>query len=329
MKFSEQIFGKKLKEISFQDFKDFFEIEREESSKIEFKSGEIKIEDIYREICAFLNTDGGILIIGTPREKKVTINKNTFKRICVGDLIPSPFKGKGWLTQKISANISPFPIDLDIHEILTENGNYFIIEVPQSLNPPHQCSSEGKYYIRLEDEAKPAPHGIVQSLFFKRQQPNIKANVDLFQLNDKPTDEIEIEIEIKNDSKVPTDKVSFIVEILNISELKSEEHHENSSRFRKKGKSNFSLNNTFKDVLIDKILLPIKFSIIHKSQPFMIAILVWGKDFGIYENHILWDPIKFEKIAGFKTGENNNITLEELMDKHIELIKNYSQQTAN
>lgn len=322
MKFSEQIFGKKLEEISFQDLIDFFEIEREESSKIEFKSGGIKIEDIYREVCAFLNTDGGILIIGTPREQKITINKNTVKKVCIGNLIPSTFRGKGWLTQKISANISPFPINIDIHEILTENGNYFILEVPQSLNPPHQCSAEGKYYIRLEDEAKPAPHGIVQSLFFKRQQPNITSKVNLLKLKHKPTDEIEIEIEIKNDSKVPTDNISFIIEILNISELKSEEHHENSNGFRKKGKNNFSLNNTYKEVLIDKILLPIKFSIVHKSQPFMIAILVWGKDFGIYEHHILWDPIKFEKIASCKTGENNNMTLEKMMDKHIELIKN-------
>ncbi len=322
MKFSEQIFGKKINEISFQDLKVFFEIGKRRIIKIELKSGEIKIEDIYREVCAFLNTDGGILVIGTPREQKITINKNTTKKFCVGDLIPSPFKGKGWLTQKISANISPFPIDLDIHEILTESGNYFIIEVPQSLNPPHQCSTEGKYYIRLEDEAKPAPHGIVQSLFFKRQQPNIIANVDLFQLKDKPIDEIEVEIEIKNDSNVPTDNISFIIEIKNVYDCKSEEHHENSHGFRKKGDNNFSLQNNFKQVLINKILLPIKFSMIHKYQPILIAILVWGKDFGIYENYILWDPVKFETIASYKTGGNNNITLEELMDKQFELIKN-------
>ena len=47
MSFAEKIFGKELNQITFDDLKLFFEIEREESSKIEFKSGQIIIEDIY------------------------------------------------------------------------------------------------------------------------------------------------------------------------------------------------------------------------------------------------------------------------------------------
>lgn len=320
MKFAEKIFGKELSKISLDDLKLFFEIEREESSKIEFKSGQIAIEDIYREICAFLNTDGGILIIGTPKEEKIQINKSNYKRICKGELIPSSFRNKGWLTQKIAANISPFPVNIEIQEILTSNGNFFILDIPQSMTPPHQCTNEGKYYIRLEDEAKPAPHGIVQSLFFKRQIPQISTETVLKTYKNKPENEIEITININNVSNVPAEKVSYLINIDNIEDVKVEDYHNNAHGYKKKHEHCYIIQEGLDQVLVKGLVIPVEFSIFHKYQHFLISILVWGKDFGLYEDSCIYDPIEFKQLESFKTGDDKNITREDLINRLSEIL---------
>jgi len=321
MKFVETIFGKKLVEITLEDLRLFFAIEREESSKIEFKSGEVEIEDVFREVCAFLNTDGGIIIIGAPRERKIEINKKNYKRVCVGELTTSNFRNKGWIIQKIAANISPYPSEIEIHEILTPEGNYFILDVPQSMTPPHQCLNEGKYYIRLDEEAKPAPHGIVQSLFFLRQKPKISTKTELTKLNDRPLDEHEIKINISNDSEIPTDNISYIVNIRNVKKIISEDYHENSHNFKKKPNGDFIIQGTINQVLIKRLLLPIEFFVVHKNEPFIISILVWGKDFGLHEDSFLWNPVEFKLIEGFKTGEGKEIEFNDLVDMLDEILK--------
>ena len=321
MKFAETIFGKKINQITLDDFRDFFSIEREESSKVEFKSGEVEIEDIYREVCAFLNSEGGILLIGTPREKKVVITKKNFKRVCVGELVPSMYRNKGWIIQKIAANISPYPSNIEIHEILTPTGNYFILDIPQSTTPPHQCLNEGKYYIRLEEEAKPASHGIVQSLFFTRQKPKINVKIKIGSDKDRPKNENEILISVVNESEIPTDNFSFLVNIINVEDIISGEYHENSGGFRKKEDGGFIMQGNTNQVLINKLVLPIRFYVVHKIQPFLVSVMVWGKDFGLYEKSIIWDPVKFDFIDGYETGDESHDDSSFLFDKLDELIE--------
>lgn len=324
MKLTEKIFDKELDEITKKDFFDYFVEEREETSYIEYKSGEVEINDIYREVCAFLNTDGGIIFIGTPREKKIIINKKCSKRICQGEPVPSKFRNKGWIIQKLASNISPVPLNVRIKEILTKSGNYFIIEVPQSETPPHQCSSEGKYYIRLDESARPAPHGIVQALFFKRQRPKIDVPVDIFSLKNKPDNELEIKFYISNESNYPLDTLSYIIRIVNIEELISEEdeEHENSGNYKEKSKNIFELQNKVDIVLIKRINMPISFRIVHFFEPFILSIMVWGKDFELYEKHFLWDPINSVDLGKYSTGDNIELTYEALFNKLKEIKKN-------
>jgi predicted HTH transcriptional regulator len=154
MNLVKSIFGVDLQSIDYDVLTNFFVTQQEESSKIEFKSGEVEIESLYKEVCAFLNTDGGVLVLGAPKEKTLQLNKHTKKRICQGDLTPTNFRSSSWLHQKISSNISPSPFGTVIQEILTEAGNYFIFEIPKSINPPHQSLSDGTYYIRIDEQAE-------------------------------------------------------------------------------------------------------------------------------------------------------------------------------
>jgi hypothetical protein len=178
MSFCKRIFQKEIYEIENIDLESFFKLPQEESSIMEFKSGKVEVDELYREICAFLNTEGGILIVGAPQEKKIKIGTKE-RKICVGDLTDSIITELDSLVRSISSNISPMPDNIKVKQLEHANGKSFIIEVPQSLTPPHQVNKEGKYYIRFERDSRPAPHGIVEALFYKRQKPNLDVGIGI------------------------------------------------------------------------------------------------------------------------------------------------------
>ena len=73
MDFSNIYFGKSLRELIYTDIEDYFRQPREETTTIEFKSYnkqhgtvESSLEGIVKGICAFLNSEGGLLIWGAP-----------------------------------------------------------------------------------------------------------------------------------------------------------------------------------------------------------------------------------------------------------------------
>jgi len=300
----EKIFGKNRNEITINDLKEYFTTPQEESSVIEFKSGEVEINDIFKEITAFLNTEGGLLIIGAPREAKKTIGKNIIK-ICEGELTYSNFKNKDWLYQKIASNIVPTPTNLKIEEYLTEEGNVFLIDVPQSLNPPHQCSADGKYYLRLERDAKPAPHGIVQALFDKRRVPSLSAEIDIEEIGSHSD---KIFLRIKNESNIPADKVSFIIDVYNIDNIVSTHNFE---FFEDPLGNKFSMSNHSKQVLVQIISIPINFKVQHFGKDYLIFVAFWCKDLDFDFKYFTYSPFE-KKIVTEATFKNGKLLLDEL-----------------
>lgn len=278
-----KIFNKNRNDVSLEDIREYFKSPQEETSVIEFKSGGVEIIDLYKEITAFLNTEGGLLIIGSPREKKETIGKNK-KVICKGELTYSRFKNKDWLYQKIATNIVPTPVSIKINEYFTENGTIFLIDIPQSLDPPHQCVADGRYYIRLERDAKPAPHGIVQALFDKRKKSNLTADINFKKIDNQSN---EISVSIKNLSRVPADKVSFLIDVYNIEGI------DTRFKFRKDEYGDkFSISESSDQVLVRVVSIPIKFRLRHLGKEFMVFVGFWSKDSDF--DFIFWtiDPIK-------------------------------------
>ncbi|MXO03506.1 helix-turn-helix domain-containing protein [Flavobacterium sp. HBTb2-11-1] len=308
----EKIFRKKRDEVILDDVKDYFSTPQEESSVVEFKSGEVEINDIFKEIAAFLNTEGGLLIIGAPRETKHTIGKNVVK-VCQGELIYSNFKNKDWLYQKIASNIVPTPTDLKIEEFLTEKGNVFLIDISQSLNPPHQCSSDGKYYLRLERDAKPAPHGIVQALFNKRRVPSLNADIKVRDIKNYVD---AITITIKNESSVPAEKVSFMIEVYNVENIYSD--HKILVFDDSLGKK-FSLSNQVPQVLVQVIGIPIKFDIRHFNRDYVIFVAFWCRDVDFDFKFFTYRPSE-KKIVTEATLKDGMLLQEEL--KRIQNIEN-------
>jgi len=300
----EKIFGKKRDELTLSDLKNYFSSPQEESSVVEFKSGEVEINDIFKEIAAFLNTEGGLLIIGSPRETKQTVGKNIIK-ICEGELTFSNFKNKDWLYQKIASNIVPAPTDLKIEEFLTEKGNVFIIDIPQSLNPPHQCSSDGKYYLRLERDAKPAPHGIVQALFNKRRVPSLNADIVIKDIRSHVDS---IVVSIKNESYVPAEKVSYMIEVYNIENISSEHKFSVADDFLGE---KFSFTSHVPQVLVQVISIPIKFDIQHSNKDYLIFVAFWCRDLDFDFKFLTYRPSE-KRIVTEATFKDGTLLREEL-----------------
>jgi hypothetical protein len=293
----EKIFGKSRNEVTIDDVRIYFSTPQEESSVVEFKSGEVEINDIFKEITAFLNTEGGLLVIGSPRETKQTIGKNVLK-ICEGELTFSNFKNKDWLYQKIASNIVPAPTDLKIEEFLTEKGNIFLIDIPQSLNPPHQCSSDGRYYLRLERDAKPAPHGIVQALFNKRRLPSLNADIAITDLRSHVDS---IVVSLKNESYIPAEKISYMIEVYNIENI----HSEYKFLFVEDSLGGkFSFTAHVPQVLVQVINIPIKFNIQHSGKDYLIFVAFWCRDLDFDFKYFTYSPIEKKIVteATFKDG---------------------------
>jgi len=213
MSFAKTIFQKDIYSITLADVENFFSIDQEENAILEFKSGGVEIEGICREVCAFLNSEGGLLIIGSPREKIIN-----GKKIFNGALAPSKISNKDTLTRSIGSNISPSPHGIKVQSISHEYGNIYILDIPQSLTPPHQLNRTGTYYIRLEAEAKPAPHGIVEALFFRRQNPLLVFGLKITRAIDHPGKHL-IDLRFANEAVFTADDLGYILYVHGINEF--------------------------------------------------------------------------------------------------------------
>ncbi len=211
MGISRTIFGKDIYDLELKDLEDFFSYSQEETSILEFKMGDIQLEKVYIEVSAFLNTEGGILILGAPKE--VAINNI---KISKGALTSCKnISSQDTLMRSIASNIVPSPIGIKVKTIELDSGKVYVLEIDQSFTPPHQV--EGKYFIRLERDSKSAPHGIVEALFFKRQKSNLIGYVDIFvRPNSK---KVKVRFSLANDSLIHAENISVNIEMNGISEI--------------------------------------------------------------------------------------------------------------
>ena len=200
-RFITEFFGKSISEISIDDIKELFNTPQTETATLEFKSGEVDIIKLYREITALHNTDGGLLILGAPREEK---------KKCCGELRPSKLTRLA-LAQGIGTNIVPPPIGIQIHPIPYNDGNVYLIDVPKSSNPPHQY--QGCYYVRFDEESRAAPHGFVEALFNRRKLPDLRSTIKIISM---PHNHrlMQLNVIIFNESVIPAKNVYYSIQVI-------------------------------------------------------------------------------------------------------------------
>jgi len=176
--YSYNYFGKDLDELTYADISDYFITEQEESDKIEFKAYHAQygnfnknFEGVTKGICAFLNSNGGILIWGAPLAKK-----QNDRIVFQGELsLVMELIEKDSLISKISDSITPLPVNVNVKTIEHNNLYLYIFEIQQSNYSPHQFKNT--YWARLDGQTKPAPHYLVEALFRKISFPQIEGYI--------------------------------------------------------------------------------------------------------------------------------------------------------
>ena len=167
-----------LEEYTKKDIDDLIQNEIEESIYLDYKDGRAldsdKIVEITKDVSAFANADGGIIVYG------VSENKATHKP---EDYAPvtNPKITKEWLEQKISLirrkidGVLIFPIRLEGNA----NGSIYVVKIPHSNNAPHMAL-DNKYYKRHNFSSDPMEEYEVRESFFREHYPKLEiVNCDL------------------------------------------------------------------------------------------------------------------------------------------------------
>lgn len=109
-------------------------IKQGENSAIEFKSADVKSENIAKEITAFANMDGGIILIGVEDDGSLSG-------------ISTEKKWEEWIMNIVRNNINP-PLSVEFELVEINEKTIACISVAKGKNKPYQ-TIDGKYYIRV------------------------------------------------------------------------------------------------------------------------------------------------------------------------------------
>jgi hypothetical protein len=190
----------------------------EESINLEFKSsGALNSEpkfkkEIAKDISAFANSDGGIIIYGID---EVDHKANSLSFID-GSVIT-----KEWIEQVIISNIQRKIPDLHIFPIRWDNRmgkTIYLIKIPKSLNAPHM-TTDRRYFKRYNFESVYMEEYEVRQLYLAKTYTWVELNGLISRAIDEHTWEeddlikISIEIQLKNETEIVADTYKFMVQI--------------------------------------------------------------------------------------------------------------------
>lgn len=185
MSFAEKFLGKPpVGGVTPEMLELFLRLRVEENVNLDYKSIEAfhDPDSLSKAVCAFANGAGGLIILGVSEEKEVAKNGTTVRirpgSITWGDASLSRER----LEQLLVARVHPWVDGIRIHPVRTEEDKVvFLIDVPQSLSPPHQAGDK-RYYLRYNFESLPMEHYQVEALFGRRSRPDMRLKFSVSQV---------------------------------------------------------------------------------------------------------------------------------------------------
>lgn len=143
MRHIELILGKDPKKVTSDDIMDLIKKKKEESSNLEYKDAIAlkNLKELSKDISAFANSDGGLIIVGVSEEKvypkEITWSDGSVSREA--------------LDQSFNGNIDPPVVGLKIVPIRKNEKStevIFLIDIPKSRDAPHTVLPSS-FYQRL------------------------------------------------------------------------------------------------------------------------------------------------------------------------------------
>ncbi|NID10638.1 AlbA family DNA-binding domain-containing protein [Fibrivirga algicola] len=204
--FTQLYFGKAIDDVTADDVTAFFAEERPEGINLEFKSfaqheSDLKLKEkgVIRTVCAFLNSEGGLLIWGAPEGTK----NDRGDKVFVGKLSPvTKYYNKDSFISKLITRIEDIPSGIRFKDVEVSQDQYvYLIDVPESSIKPHQF--EDRYWTRFDGQSKAAPHYLIRALFREEKKPVLKATLSVDSESTKLVDDsrfamIEFGVRVEN-----------------------------------------------------------------------------------------------------------------------------------
>lgn len=164
---------------SEEDIKNLIDIEAEESVNLEFKSGDSlansdgKKTEIAKDVSAFANSDGGIIVYGIA-EKDFKANSLVF--------VNGKEFTKEWLEQVINSRIQKRISNVRIVPIRffgDISKTVYVVKIPASNGAPH-ISFDKRYYKRFNFQSVAMEEYEIRDLFNRKQKTEIEIGDILF-----------------------------------------------------------------------------------------------------------------------------------------------------
>jgi hypothetical protein len=184
---------------SFTVLENMISNKAEESINLDFKSSgsldksERKKIEITKDVSAFANSDGGVIIYGI-KESNFVADEFSF--------IDGTEYTKEWLEQIINSGIQQKIEDIIIYPIRKDGDikkTIYIVEIPESTDSPHMAKDK-RYYKRYNFESVPMEDYEIRRLFFKINKTNLEIGKEVIGVithNDNPDKTIGISFGIK------------------------------------------------------------------------------------------------------------------------------------
>ncbi|WP_420208335.1 helix-turn-helix domain-containing protein [Candidatus Electronema sp. JC] len=164
---------------TIEDLKKIIEMKVPESLHLDYKASPAfspeKKDEICKDVSAFANSDGGMLIYGIKEEK---VNKIGYPA-SIDDGVDTSKFGKEWIDQILTSNIRPVLSGVEIAEIkISENRSVMVIHAPKSFRGPHQAPDK-KYYKRRNVVSEPMEHYEIEDVRSRRRKLSPLVNLDV------------------------------------------------------------------------------------------------------------------------------------------------------
>lgn len=179
MRAIEKFIGKRKvsRGIKKRDMEEFVKRKIEENLRLDYKHIDKfnNPDDLSASISAFANSAGGLLILGVSEETKKDKRGRTLRVFPKSITWGSKDLSRERLEQRLVGRIQPYIEGLKIFTVRKSKRDpkvIFLIDIPQSENPPHQAADK-KYYQRLNFIRMPMEDYQIRDLFGKRRKPRL------------------------------------------------------------------------------------------------------------------------------------------------------------
>ena len=184
MGFVKDVFGKEAHQVSLVDIRQLITVRREEDRFLEYKRPDIlrDPEELSQWVSAFLNAEGGLIIIGLCEAKKSKQESLDQKirpaRIAFAPKEYTKEKVEGLILANLGFISKPAIKVHSVHHPKRVARAVYLVEIPQGDEPPYQAA-DGKYYRRIGSTKYAMSHYEIGDLLVRKKKPSLVLTSEL------------------------------------------------------------------------------------------------------------------------------------------------------